>query len=232
MNPVLSFRKVIEAARREGRRWLDTLESLTLVEAYGIPVAPYDSASNLDELLDSARRLGYPIVVKPVASSMLHKTELGAVKLNLKSDEEAEEAFKDLRKSLEAKGIPFEKVLVQRMLSPGLEVAVGGLYDEQFAQVVMLGFGGILIEVYRDVVFRVAPISKAEAYEMMRELKGYPIIKGYRGTGPYDEEALADILTKVSGLLMENPEIKELDLNPIILYGRGGYAADSRILLK
>ncbi|MEM3607843.1 MAG: acetate--CoA ligase family protein [Candidatus Bathyarchaeia archaeon] len=228
----MSLKTVIDAARREGRRWLDTLESLTLVEAYGIPVAPYGSASNLDELLDSARRLGYPIVVKPVIPSMLHKTELGAVKLNLKSDEEAETAFRDLRESLEAKRVFFERVLVQRMLSPGLEVAVGGLYDDQFAQVVMLGLGGIFIEVYRDVVFRVAPISEAEAYEMIRELKGYPIIKGYRGTGPYDEEALADILTKVSDLLMENPEIKEVDLNPVILYGRGCYAADSRILLR
>jgi len=228
----LSFKTVIGRARSEGKNWLDTLESLAFVEAYGIPVAPYDSASSLDELFKSARRLGYPIVVKPVIPSMLHKTELGAVKLNLGSDEEAAEAFMDLRKSLGEKGIPLERVLVQKMLSPGLEVAVGGLYDEQFAQVVMLGLGGIFIDVYKDVAFRIAPVSRAEAYEMMRGLKGYPIIRGYRGTGSYDEEALADLIVKVSDLLMENPEIKELDLNPVILYGRGLCTADSRILLR
>lgn len=176
----MSFKTVIGRARSEGKNWLDTLESLAFVEAYGIPVAPYDSASSLDELFKSARRLGYPIVVKPVIPSMLHKTELGAVKLNLGSDEEAAEAFMDLRKSLGEKGIPLERVLVQKMLSPGLEVAVGGLYDEQFAQVVMLGLGGIFIDVYKDVAFRIAPVSRAEAYEMMRGLKGYPIIRGYR----------------------------------------------------
>ena len=228
----MNYETIIRAAKHEGRDWLDTLESLVLVETYGIPVAPYDSASSLDGSLNSARRLGYPVVLKPVIPSTFHKTELRAVKLNLKSDEEVIGAFKDLKRSLETKEIHFKKVLIQKMLSSGLEVAVGGLYDDQFGQVIMLGLGGIFIEIYRDIVFKIAPISKVDAYNMIRELKGYPIIKGYRETKPYDEGALVSVLSKVSDLLMENPEIKELDLNPVILYNRGCYVVDSRVLLR
>ncbi|MBS7631963.1 acetate--CoA ligase family protein, partial [Candidatus Bathyarchaeota archaeon] len=128
--------------------------------------------------------------------------------------------------------IPSKGLIVQKMAPAGLEIVIGGINDDQFGPALMLGLGGIMIEIFKDVVFRIAPVSEEGCHSMIKQLKAYPLIKGYRGRGPYDEKILAQTLEKTSYLLTENPQIKELDLNPIILYQKDCLITDARIILE
>lgn len=211
---------------------LDVLESKRLVEKHGIKFAGSKLAGSVDEAMIVANNMKYPVVLKVVSEDISHKTDVGGVAVGISNDTELEEAFRkivsDVKKRL--KGVKIKGVLVQKMIEGGVEILVGGKKDPQFGQVVVFGFGGIFVEVMKDVSFRLAPIGKKEALEMMQETKGFEILDGYRGKS-YDTDAVATLISKVSRMLDKNKKIAELDLNPVIVSKRGALAVDARVVL-
>jgi acetyl-CoA synthetase (ADP-forming) len=173
------------------------------------------------------------VVLKVVSPDILHKTEAGAVIVGLKTTEEVERGYEQIltnaKEHVQAPRI--EGVLVQSMIPVGVEVIVGGLRDSQFGPTVLFGLGGIFVEVLKDASFRVAPITQLDSRQMIEEIHGYPLLKGVRGQPPSDEEAIAKILQAASNIMLENSQIQELDLNPVIVHSRGAAVADARILL-
>jgi len=174
------------------------------------------------------------VVLKIVSPDVIHKFDVGGVILNLKRSKEVKDAYNRILANVK-KYKPDAKivgVLVQEMAPPSTEVIVGATKDPQFGPALMFGFGGIFVEVLKDVAFRIAPITKLEAQEMITEVKAYPILRGYRGQPPADVNAIVEILLNTSKLVMDHPEIKELDLNPILVYEKGAITVDARIILE
>ncbi|WP_272985223.1 acetate--CoA ligase family protein [Fervidicoccus fontis] len=228
------IKKIVENAKSSGRKKLLEHESLAVLEAYNIPVAPYFFAKDENEAQRNIDKIGFPVVVKIVSPDIVHKSDVGGVIVNVNSKDELVNAIKSIRANVQ-KNAPTAEVtgfLVQKMMPKGgLEVIVGGIRDPVFDATVMFGLGGIFVEVLKDVSFRIAPITKEEALEMINEIKARKILEGYRGEAPRDKEAIADIIVKVSKLLYENQELKEMDVNPVIVYEKGAYAVDARFIL-
>ncbi|WP_084615650.1 acetate--CoA ligase family protein [Desulfurococcus mucosus] len=203
-----------------------------LLESYGIPLAPYGFASTPMEAAAVAEKLGFPVVVKIVSPDIVHKSDVGGVALGLSSGREVAEAASRMLEAVseKARGARIQGFLVQKMMPKGVEVIVGGLNDRVFGGVVMLGLGGVFTEVFRDVSFRVAPVSLEDALEMMGELKASRVFEGYRGMPPVDKAALADIVVKASRLIAENPWVDSMDLNPVIAYPDKAVVVDARII--
>lgn len=226
--------QIFEKARKEGRNYLLEPEAKTICSKYGIPVTKFSVAKNVEEAAQFAEETGYPVVLKIVSPDVIHKFDVGGVILNLKSSKEVKDAYNRILANVK-KYKPDAKivgVLVQEMAPPSTEVIVGATKDPQFGPALMFGFGGIFVEVLKDVAFRIAPITKLEAQEMITEVKAYPILRGYRGQPPADVNAIVDILLNTSKLVMDHPEIKELDLNPILVYEKGAITVDARIILE
>jgi len=205
-------------------------ESFEILKKYKIPVADYAVAKTKIDVVKAAAHIGYPVVLKAISKKITHKTDVGALALNLKSDAEVQRAFDEILKNMEKANAKIDGVLVQRSIDGGQEVMVGGKKDSQFGQTIAFGLGGIFVEAFEDIAFRVVPITKADAEEMMKETKAYKILSGFRGK-KYDTTALASILMKVSKLLDENQNIAELDINPVIVLPKGATAVDARIVL-
>ncbi|HKZ93101.1 MAG TPA: acetate--CoA ligase family protein [Candidatus Bathyarchaeia archaeon] len=221
-------------ARKEGRSYLLEPEAKIVCMEYGIPVTRFKVALTQDEAMGFAGQIGYPIVLKIVSPDVLHKWDVGGVVLDLKNAGEVEDAYKKIllnvkRHKPDAKIVG---VLVQEMVPSSTEVIVGSMKDPQFGPALMFGLGGIFVEVLKDVTFRIAPITVADAKEMITEVKGYPILKGYRGQPPADIDAIIRILMSTSKLVMDHMEIKELDLNPIMVYEKGAKTVDARIIIE
>jgi len=232
MDRVAKAREIIEKAKAENRPLVEP-EAKEILQLYGIPVPEFKVATNEEEAVQFAREIGYPVVMKIVSPQIIHKSDAGGVKVNIKSDEEAKEAFNTIIKN--AKNYKPDAdlwgVIVYKMLPLGKEVIVGMIRDPQFGPAIMFGLGGIFVEILKDVSFRVAPISKDEALEMIKEIKAYPILAGARGEKPVNTEALAEIIMKVGELALELPEVKELDINPVFAYEDSAVAVDARMLL-
>ena len=226
--------KIFEAARAEGRKFLLENEAKTVCKMYGIPVTELKLAKNVEEAEKFSEEIGYPAVFKIVSPDVVHKLDVGGVILNIKSREEAKKAYNQIIDNVK-KHKPEAKIngiLVQEMAPSSTEVIVGAIKDQQFGQTLMFGLGGTFVELLKDVSFRIAPISKEDAQEMISEVKAYPILRGYRGQPPLDIEAVAEILLNTSRLVMDHPEIKELDLNPVMVYVKGAKTVDARIILE
>lgn len=231
-----SVEEVYTKARSENRNFLLEPEAEAICEAYGLPVAKSAIANSKEEALKAASKIGYPVVLKIVSPDVLHKSDVGGVIVGVKDSEELGRAYDKLLENVKTR-IPKARikcVLVQEMASKGVEVIVGGVKDPFFGHAIMFGLGGIFVEVLKDVSFRIVPLEEVDAREMIREIKAYPILEGVRGEPPRDVDSIVDIILKVSKMLDENPEIKELDLNPIIVYekGRGAKIVDARIVLE
>ncbi len=227
-------RELLEKAKKEGRKKLFEHEALAVLEDYDIPVAPYFFAKNEDEALSKIKDIGYPVVVKVVSPDVIHKSDVGGVVIGVDSDEALVKAIKDIRRNVSERQ-PDARItgyLVQKMLKNGVEVIVGGIRDPVFDSVVMFGLGGVFVEVFRDVSFRIAPLDKREALEMIDEVKSKRLLEGYRGMPPRDKEAIADIIVKVSRLLDENKDITEMDINPVLAMEKGAFSVDSRIIVS
>jgi acetyl-CoA synthetase (ADP-forming) len=229
-----SPREIIKTALEEGRNKLLEHEAFEIAKYYGIPVPEGTLVRSSKEAYDVADSIGYPAVVKVVSPDIVHKSDVGGVKLNLKSREEVAKAVEEMEKTipLKAPGARIVGYIVYRMMPPGLEVIVGGIRDGVFGPAVMFGLGGIFVEVLKDVTFRIAPISYEDALEMINEIKAYRILEGYRGQPPVDKKALADIIVKLGNMMLDLEEIESVDLNPVIAYPSGAVAVDVRILLK
>ena len=222
----------IAAAKAQGRNLLEH-ESWALFAAYGIPVPSCRLAKSMDAAVRFAQEIGFPVVLKIVSPDILHKSDAGGVKINITDEQGVRSAYTSIIKSVHAfrPDARLEGILVSEMLPAGLETIIGMTQDVSFGPAFMFGLGGIFVEVLRDVSFRVLPLEKADALEMIREIKGYALLGGIRGETPKDEEAIADLIVKVAKMVEENPEIKELDINPCFVYSSGVRPADARIML-
>ena len=227
-------KKIIEKAKKEGRKILLETEAKTICTEYGIPTTKFSLAKNEKDAVIQANQIGYPIVLKIVSPDIIHKSDAGGVKVNLKNAAEVEAGYERIIENVKKYKIDAKiiGVLVQEMAPQSTEVIVGAIKDTQFGQTIMIGLGGIFVELLKDVNFKVAPIAAEEAKEMITQLKTYPLLNGYRNTPPADIEALVDILCNTSRLIMDNPDIKELDLNPIMAYPKGAKTVDARIILE
>jgi acetyl-CoA synthetase (ADP-forming) len=225
---------IISKARGEDRNFLLEPEAKRLCSLYGLPVTRFEVAQSEEEAVEAAKRIGFPVVLKVISPQVLHKSDVGGVVLNLSDNEGVKEAYRRIIKNVEARvpGAVIEGILVQEMAPSSTEVIVGATKDPTFGPTIMFGLGGIFVEILRDVSFRLVPIDRADAEEMIREIKAYKILEGTRGMPKADKEALIDILLKTSDMLMDCPEIKELDLNPILVYRRGAKIVDARVILE
>jgi acyl-CoA synthetase (NDP forming) len=198
-----------------------------LLKRYRIPLPEYAFCKKEEELKVALKKIGFPCVMK-VSGNVIHKTNVNGVRLNINSEDEALFAFKELMK---IKGC--ERVLVQKMLTEGYEVIVGGKKDPQFNKVIALGAGGILTEFIKDVSFRISPLSREDAEQMLREVKFSDLIlKGFRGQKPADANSIIEVILSVSKMMESNPQIKELDINPLFAMPTKAVAVDVRIILE
>ena len=226
--------EIISAARKEGRTYLTELESKQILKEAGIDTTEIRLAKSREEAISLSKEIGFPVALKIVSADVLHKSDAGGVKLSLNSEQEVAKAFDDIISAIKEHEptAKIEGVAVQNMARPGTEVIIGMYKDAQFGPVLMFGLGGIFVEVLKDVSFRIVPLTRRDAQEMIKEIKGYPILEGYRGQEPANIGALEDFLLKVSDFVERRPEIKELDINPIFAYKDGALAVDARVILE
>lgn len=218
------------------RRWLENDEILALLNEYGIPAPRQRFAATADEAAAIQAEYGVPVALKVVADGVVHKSDISGVKLNLAGCEAVKQAFAELQDALatHAPEAVFRGALVQEMAAPGQEVIVGIKRDPVFGPAVVVGLGGVWVELVRDSALRLTPITEEKARQMIAELRAAPLLTGYRGRPPADVDALVDILVKVGRLAVERPEIEEMDLNPVVVAPKGGgaVAVDARILVS
>ncbi|MBM3125470.1 MAG: acetate--CoA ligase family protein, partial [Chloroflexi bacterium] len=226
---------LIDAAAREGRELLLS-ESIQALECYGIKAVKSMVARTVEDARRAASAIGYPVAIKIIAEEISHKSDMGGVQLNLNNEQALETAFEDMMKRIHQAypSARLDGVLVQPMMTGGRELILGGRQDLQFGPVVMAGLGGIFVEIFEDTAVRVAPISRREAEGMLAGLKGFPVLKGARGHRPADTAAVVEAILRLSQLLTDFPEIRELDINPLkVLHeGEGCHALDARIIVR
>lgn len=213
---------------------LNEVKSKELLKKAGIPVVEAKLAQSKKEAISISKEMGFPVVLKISSPDVIHKSDSGGVKLGLANATQVGKAYNEIISSVK-QAYPeaqIEGVSVQPMAPPGVEVIVGMSKDPQFGPVLMFGLGGILVEVLKDVSFRIVPVTERDAREMIREIKGYPVLEGYRGQKPASIPALEKLIVKVSQFVEKNPQIKELDLNPIFAYPDKAIAVDARIILE
>ncbi len=233
-------KKIFETALSEGRTFVLEHEAKDIMKAYGIPIPAYATAATVDEAVKEAANVGYPVVLKILSKDVLHKSDAGGVKLNLKNEDAVRKAFDEIMENAKKYGeeqghdVDLSRgVFITQFSDMGTEVIVGVTCDSQFGHVVMAGLGGIFVEVLKDVSFRLIPITEIDAREMLNELKARKILDGIRGQAPRDIDALVEVMLSVSKMITENPAIVELDLNPTFVYekGKGALVVDARILI-
>ncbi len=229
--------KIIEEVLAQGRKALVEFEAKEILKVYGLPVPEEKLAKTLDEALQYAQEIGYPVVLKLMSPQILHKSDAKVVLLNIKTPEELKQKWEEIHENARRYRPDAEilGVLVAPMLKVGKEIIIGVTEDPQFGHALMFGLGGIFVEVLKDVTFRIIPIEEKDAWKMLREIKSYPILAGARGEPPADMKAIVDLMLKVSRLIDDLRDyIKEMDLNPVFVYpeGEGAVIVDARIILK
>ena len=225
---------IIQNVLKESRSLLLANEAKQICDRHDIPTPPSYVTSGVNEAVLKAKVLGFPVVLKVMSPQILHKTDVGGVILNIQDEEELTIEYDKLLMdvSRRAPHARITGVLVEKMMAASTEVIIGGIRDRQFGPSIMFGIGGIFTEIYDDVAFRVAPIDKIDALNLIHELKGSKILAGARGKPPADLNLLIKALMSVSNLMREHNAISQLDLNPVIAYPDGVCAIDSRIILE
>jgi 3-hydroxypropionyl-CoA synthetase (ADP-forming) len=232
MAPIDQIREVYEEARKNNQNVMTEESAKAILTAYGINVPPYALVSTTQEATDKAKQLGFPLVAKIVSPDILHKTDVKGVKIGLKSEEEVGRAFDDMYGRLSTK-YHTKGVILERMVDPGLEVIVGLQNDPQFGPVIMFGLGGINTEIFKDVTFRVLPITPKDIEEMVESLRGKTMLKGFRGSEPIEHATISDMLMKISKLGVDAaPYYESVDFNPVILYPHDYFVVDAKMLLR
>jgi acyl-CoA synthetase (NDP forming) len=225
--------RILKTAREQGRSALLEPEAEDVCRAYEMTTPEFGLATSSSEAAKVAERISFPVVLKIISPDILHKTEVGGVVLGLNSKTAVEQAYHQIISNVRKNnsGARIVAVLVQHMAPRGVEVIIGGLRDRQFGPTVLFGLGGIFVEVLKDATFRVAPLTEHDAREMIRETHSYPILKGVRGQGPSDEEAIMQMLYATSKMMLEIEDISQIDLNPVMVYGSGATIVDARMIL-
>ena len=228
-----AVRKVLDAVKASGRTSLTAPEGKLVCDAYGIPTPGEGVAKSAAEAAKMAGDMGFPVVMKIVSPDILHKTEAGGVIVGVKNAEDAAKAHDTILANAKKykSNARIEGVQVQQMLGGGVEVIVGAITDNSFGKLVAFGLGGVLVEVLKDVTFRLAPATNADAMSMLSGIQAHEMLEGVRGSDPVSKEALADVIVKVSQLVSDFPEMVEMDLNPVFATKNGAVAADVRIVV-
>ncbi len=231
-----SVARLFDEELAAGRTNLIELKALQALQMYGFSTTPFQLARTADDAVAAAAEMGYPVVMKIAGPKILHKTEVGGVRLDLRDEQAVRDAYATMLQTVrERMGDETEiwGVLIQKMLDPGKEVILGVTRDQRFGPVLMFGLGGIYTETLRDVAFRLAPIRENVAEEMIQDIRAIQLLRGVRGEPPSDLAAVADCLLRLSQFVTDHPRISELDMNPIVVYprGKGAIIADARIIL-
>ena len=226
--------KVIENVLASGRKTLLPDEAMDIIKSSGISTPAYALAKTANEAVTAAKSMGFPVVLKIVSPDVLHKSDVGGVVVGVENDNEIERNYNEIMNNLTKKvqDADIMGMLVEKQVPTTTEVIVGGIRDEQFGPTVMFGLGGIFVELFKDVVFRIAPVTETEALEMIGEIKGYSVLNGYRGTEKLDIQKLSKTVVTVSELISDIDEIKEVELNPLLVYTEGVTAVDARIIIN
>ena len=200
-------------------------EDFTLLKKHGFKLLPYKIAKNELEAKKIANQIGYPVAMKVVSSEIEHKSDIGGVKVGIKSEEALSIAFREIAQNTKGKSI--DGIMIQKMARKGVELIIGGKKDPQFGHMIVLGLGGIYVEIFRDVSARLCPVNRADIEEMIDELKSHPLLEGARGAKPIDKKSLENVMLRMCAF-MHDEEIKEMDLNPIIFDEKGYDIVDAR----
>jgi len=219
--------ELIEKALKEGRATLSEYESKQVLASYGIPVTKELLVDKVQDLINAAKEIGYPLVLKGCSSGIAHKTEKGLIRVDIRNETEAKAAFEEIAANIETE----DSILVQEMVKGQRELVIGLTRDPQFGPCVMFGLGGIFTEILKDISFRVAPLEKRDALEMMQDIKGHKILEAVRGMEAADLNIFSDILIKVGQIGLENDDVKEIDINPVIISGSQPVAVDALVVL-
>jgi acyl-CoA synthetase (NDP forming) len=231
---MVTLAKAIQRAKKDGRTVLTEIESKQVLAAAGIPVAEAHLATTPEDAAKAAKKVGFPVVIKVVSPDITHKSDVGGVRIGLQSTKEVIAAFEgmlDAVREAQPKA-RIDGVAVQHMAPAAIEVIIGMSKDPQFGPVLMFGLGGVLVEVLKDVAFRIVPLEPRDARQMVREIKGYPVLEGARGRDAADIAALESLILKLSEFVEANPQVEELDLNPVFVYSDGVIAVDARIVVS
>lgn len=221
--------EILDKALKEGRNTLSEYESKVILASYQIPVTREIMVESSNDVITAAHEIGYPVVMKGCAPEITHKTEKGLIRTDIRDDREALDTFNDIMAGMNGgKGA----VLVQEMIKGKRELVIGLIRDPQFGPCVMFGLGGIFTEILKDVSFRLAPLEKRDAFEMMDEIKAHKILDAIRGMDAVDREILSEMLINVGRIGMENDTIKEIDINPVIISGSRPIAVDALVVLQ
>jgi acetyltransferase len=226
--------QIIDSVLLQGRTALLEAEAKQLLRLHGAAVTSDALATTADEAADAAAAMGGKVVLKISSPDILHKSDAKGVMLNLSGKDQVKKAFKEIIDNAKAykADARIEGVLISPMVGKGIEVIIGTKIDDQFGPVIMYGLGGVMVEILKDVSFRVLPISRRSAQHMIAETKSHPILDGVRGDKPYDKRALVNLLLVCSEIIEAYPRIQEMDLNPVIIHHEGLSIVDARILLK
>ena len=219
--------EIIEKALKEGKTTLSEYESKQVLASYGIPVTKELLVDNVQDLINATKEIGYPLVLKGCSSGIAHKTEKGLIRVDIRNEAEAKAAFEEIAANIGAE----DAILVQEMVKGQRELVIGLTRDPQFGPCVMFGLGGIFTEILKDISFRVAPLEERDALEMMQDIKGHKILEAVRGMEAADLNIFSDILIKGGQIGLENEDVKEIDINPVIISGNQPVAVDALVVL-
>ncbi|MBN1762569.1 MAG: acetate--CoA ligase family protein [Methanomicrobia archaeon] len=226
--------KLVRNALAQGRHVLLEPEAKALVSAWGIQVPTSVRIKGVDDVAEALKAVTPPLVLKVVSQDIIHKRDVGGVITGIDDREELSKALREMKGTLaeKAPAARLEGFLLEEMIPAGIELIIGGVRDPQFGPAVMFGTGGFAVELVKDVSFRLAPLSRAEVFAMMKEVKSYPLLTGFRGSKPVDLEKLASTVLKLSEVLLELEAIKELEINPLLVCDVGAVAVDARVVLQ
>ena len=227
-------RAIVDSAIKAGMSSLLEYEAEEVAKLYGIPVPKSGLATTEKQSLLLSKRIGLPVVMKIVSPDILHKTDVGGVKVGINSNSEVKSAFREILRNAKRanKSADIQGVYMQKMEPKAIEFVVGGIRDPQFGPTVMFGLGGVFIELFKDVQFRLAPLTSEEAVEMMKEIKAAPLLTGFRGSKALDIQMAARVIQLVGKMMNDIEAIESIDINPLLIYQKGCRALDVRIILR
>ncbi len=226
-------KKIFDETMKTDHKVITEEASKSILKAYGVKVPPYALVKSADDAVKAAKKIGYPLVMKIVSPQILHKTDVGGVKVGLDNDNDVRKTFKDMYGRLsKKKGVQVKGVLLEKMVPKGIEMIVGLQVDPQFGPVIMAGLGGVMTEVFKDVAWRMLPITTSDAKSMIEELKSSKLFKGFRGSPPVDMNMLAKALVQIGKIGVDNAAyVNSIDFNPIVVYPKSYYVVDAKIIL-
>ncbi|GIL19343.1 acetate--CoA ligase family protein [Candidatus Jettenia sp. AMX1] len=231
-NDIKTAQGIIQKTQQQKRPMIEP-EAKEFINAFGITSTRYRVVSSVADAVQAATFFGYPVVLKIVSPDISHKTDVGGVKIAIRNEEGIRASYEEIMRNVKKKqpNARIYGILIEEMAVPSAEVIIGGLRDFQFGPVVMFGLGGIFVEIFKDVSFRIAPVEEREALDMIYDVKGARVLRGFRGTEPLDILALTQTILQISRIMTSLEEVREIDLNPVLVYQKGIKTVDARIVL-